>query len=264
VAILSSPDIYNLFCANPHHALGQLAKCAMDGLLPDGRQAAIVPFKGKPMYIPMADGMRLRAEANNDISHIDEPKLVYKADKFEYESGDNERLLHVPDVFLDDRGALLGGYCIAHLTNGGIRRCVMTVAEINKRRDASASKNGPWRHWYEEMAKKTILKKMCKTIPSSVDLSSLFNREDENMADITPNEFTGQEKPVQGEVIEQEVVELNIEVIDGDGEVTAFNDPDKAAAFLQERYDEAPEEMKAGILESNPGFAEGVEIMRAK
>jgi recombination protein RecT len=187
IAILGNKDVLAMCRKFPSEMIFELIKCATDGLIPDKRQAAIVPFKGKPVYMPMVAGLKLLAEGNNQIRKIDDPALVYSNDYFHYEGGDNEILNHNPDPFatLEDRGTLRGGYCIAYMIDGTVRRLTMSIEAINKRRDASASKNGPWKTWYEEMCKKTILRNLCKSIPTSVDLSSVFNN-DATMQDITP------------------------------------------------------------------------------
>ena len=95
-------------------------------------------------------------------------ELVYEHDKFSWR-GPALAPDHEADPF-SDRGAIKGGYCIAKLPDGEILTEVMPVEEINKIRDTSKAYQkggGPWKQWYEEMAKKTILKRAYKSWPQT-------------------------------------------------------------------------------------------------
>lgn len=95
-------------------------------------------------------------------------ELVYSNDKFEW-NGPAEVPTHKADPF-GDRGELKGGYVIAKLPDDSVLVDVMTVEEINKIRDTSKAyqrKSGPWIDWYEEMAKKTLIKRAYKSWPQT-------------------------------------------------------------------------------------------------
>lgn len=181
---------------------GSLLKAAQDGLIPDGREAALVPFKNKGVmeaqYMPMVWGLIRKARNSDQIATFNAPQIVYEKDEFIYEVGDNERLEHRPNMF-SDRGEMVGAYAIAKLTNGEIVRAVMTKAEILKRKGVSKagdSQYGPWKNWQEEMWKKTVMRQLCKYLPSSVDVDAAFARDD-TMVDITPR--ASDESPIQAE-----------------------------------------------------------------
>lgn len=65
------------------------------------------------------------------------------------------------------RGDVRGGYCIAVLPNGVIQCEPMSLEEIEKAQNVSAAKNGPWKTWWEEMAKKTLVRRASKMWPHS-------------------------------------------------------------------------------------------------
>ena len=95
-------------------------------------------------------------------------ELVYENDTFEW-NGPALPPTHKADPF-GERGAIKGGYCIAKLPDGDTLVDVMPVDEINKVRDTSkAYRNGkgPWVDWYEEMAKKTLVKRAYKSWPQT-------------------------------------------------------------------------------------------------
>lgn len=93
-------------------------------------------------------------------------ELVYSEDKFKYK-GVNQ----VPDFeanVFGDRGNLIGGYCLAKLPDGEYLVDTMTIEEIHKVRESSKAKNnGPWVDWYEEMCKKTLIKRAYKSWPQT-------------------------------------------------------------------------------------------------
>ena len=54
----------------------------------------------------------------------------------------------------------------------------MTVQEIEKVRSVSKTgKSGPWVQWWDEMAKKTVIHRLAKRVPTSSDIEALINRD---------------------------------------------------------------------------------------
>jgi recombination protein RecT len=100
--------------------------------------------------------------------------VAYDKDQFEYELGDNENIVHKP--FLgEDRGKPVAVYAVAKTKDGAIYREVMSVSDVEKVRAASrAGKFGPWVDWWDEMAKKTVIRRMAKRLPSSADVDSVL------------------------------------------------------------------------------------------
>ena len=97
-------------------------QAAQDGLLPDGKEGAIVVRwspKGKmAAWQPMIAGVRKKAQNAGLISTWD-VDAVYANDEFEYEKGDNPFIRHKPA--LTNRGALVAAYSIATLKDGSKR-----------------------------------------------------------------------------------------------------------------------------------------------
>lgn len=162
--------------------LGSCMKAAQDGLLLDGREAALVIFNTKTgkkvQYMPMVGGILKKIRNSGELQTISS-HVVYEKDHFEYELGDEERITHKPYLG-EDRGSVIAAYAIAKTKDGGIYRDVMTVGEINKVRASSrASNTGPWVDWYDEMAKKTVLRRLAKRLPSSADLDQVIESDNE-------------------------------------------------------------------------------------
>jgi recombination protein RecT len=98
-------------------------------------------------------------------------ECVYQNDSFDYEQGLNPVLRHIPAE--GDRGAFKAVYCIAkNLMAGEKVFIVLSKADVDKVRASSkagSSEYSPWSKWYEEMAKKTAVKRICKMLPLSVE-----------------------------------------------------------------------------------------------
>lgn len=96
-------------------------------------------------------------------------RAVYENDVFEYEYGLEERVTHKPAM--DERGELKAVYAVALLKDGGHQFEVMSKSEIEAVRQKSQGKNaGPWTEYYDEMARKTVVRKLFKWLPCSVEM----------------------------------------------------------------------------------------------
>jgi recombination protein RecT len=173
-AVTGNPD---LLTADRVTLFQSAMKAAQDGLLPDGRDGALVIFAGKVQWMPMIGGILKKVRNSGELLSIS-AYVAYSNDEFEYSLGDEERITHRPA--LDDRGRPRLVYAIAKTKDGGIYREVMTVAEVEKVRAVSRAKNaGPWKDWWDEMARKTVLRRLSKRLPMSSDLDDLVRRDDE-------------------------------------------------------------------------------------
>lgn len=204
-ACYQNPDL--LSCDRPSLFMSAL-KCATDGLLPDGREAAFVLFNTKikeggqdrwvkkAQYIPMWTGILKKIRQSDEVESV-RAHVVYEADlklgKFEYVLGDDERIIHEPYIGSEPKGGIVAAYCIAKMKSGDIIREVMTFEEIEKVRRTSKSGNdsktdkpiGIWRDWYEEMARKTVFRRASKWLPQCSDLIDQILSNDASMQDLT-------------------------------------------------------------------------------
>lgn len=164
--------------------LASTMKCATDGLIPDGREAAIIPFGGKAQYLPMVGGLLKKIRQSGELLSIS-ANAVYSKDEFDYELGDDEHIKHRPCLD-EDRGVFKCVYAVAKTKDGGIYREVMGRVEVEKVRAVSKAKMGPgWTQWYDEMAKKSVIKRMSKRMPSSTDVEDFIHKDNEDEIDET-------------------------------------------------------------------------------
>jgi recombination protein RecT len=168
-ALSVNPDIAD---CDRRSVYASIMKAAQDGLVLDGREAALVKFNSKAgpvcQYMPMVNGLIKKARNSGEISTLN-AHVVYEKDIFAYTLGDDEKIDHKP--FLgEDRGKPVLVYAVATLKDGGKQRAVLTVGEVNRVRAVSRAKDsGPWVSWWDEMAKKTAIRRLAKYLPSSAD-----------------------------------------------------------------------------------------------
>lgn len=157
---------------------GAVMKAAQDGLILDGREAALVVYKGKCSYQPMVEGIMKLVRNSGDVSTIS-VHVVKENDSFDYELGDNERMIHKPAF--KDRGKTVGAYSIVTLKNGDKSREWMDVDQLEAIRKRSyAAQKGPWVTDTDEMYRKTVFKRHAKRLPKSTDIDDLLRRDDDD------------------------------------------------------------------------------------
>jgi recombination protein RecT len=155
-------------------------RAANDGLLPDGVEAALVPFKSKATYIPMYQGLLKKFRNSGEFKWVT-AGLVYEGDEYDHwidETG--EHFKHRPAD--DNTGKKIRRvYALATTKEGGSFIADMSLSEVNKRRSMSRAQreDAPWKVWPEEMMKKTALRQLSKLLPKSSDLDALIRRDEE-------------------------------------------------------------------------------------
>jgi len=138
--------------------------------------AYLVPFRNRRTgqyeatliigYRGLIDLARRSEHVTNIHAHV-----VYKADKFKYTEGTTTLIEHEPALLPDvERGDIQAVYAVAHLRDGSPQVEVMTKDDVDKIRGRSrAADDGPWVTDYAEMAKKTVVKRLVKYLPLSVE-----------------------------------------------------------------------------------------------
>ena len=78
------------------------------------------------------------------------------------------------------RGPVIGTYCLVDLSNGGRQIETMSRDEIDQIRNASRSGNGPaWTQYYDEMAKKSVIRRALKRIKLSPEVQEVIQASDD-------------------------------------------------------------------------------------
>lgn len=139
------------------------------------QHAFIIPYKNnktgtmEAQFQPGYRGLVDLARRTGQIVTI-AANVVRQGDLFEYEDGYEQKLKHIPNW--THRGDIEKVYAYALLKDGGRQSVVMTKQEIDGiRAKSTCGKYGPWQDFYEEMAKKTVLKRLCKGLPASTEFA---------------------------------------------------------------------------------------------
>lgn len=164
-------------CA-PESFYGAVLQCAALGLEPGSAlgHCYLLPFgngkdkSGRPnaQLIIGYRGMIDLARRSGQIISL-QAWTVHAQDTFNYQLGLNPDIEHVP-ASVADRGPVTHVYAVAKLKGGGVQFEVMSRAEIEKIRSASkAGNSGPWSSHWDEMAKKTVIRRLFKYLPVSIE-----------------------------------------------------------------------------------------------
>lgn len=149
--------------------------------------AYLVPYKTEATLIIGYRGLITLARRSGEIQSLT-ARVVHEKDHFELEYGLHERLRHIPSTE-DEPGPITHVYAVAHLKDGGVQYEVMTKAEVDAiRKRSKAGGAGPWVTDYQEMARKTVVRRLFKYLPVSVELADALAVDDDRPepVDITP------------------------------------------------------------------------------
>jgi recombination protein RecT len=153
---------------NPDSLQNAITNIAAIGisLNPAVKEAYLVP-RGNQVCLDISYIGLVKLATDTGAIEWVQAEIVKKNDSFKY-LGVGKAPLHEMEPF-GDRGETIGVYCVAKLATGEHLSTIMSKAECDAIRDKSsqAAKSGPWRDFYEEMLKKTAIKRASKLWPKS-------------------------------------------------------------------------------------------------
>ena len=114
---------------------------------------------------------------------------MYENDVFEYSYGLEPSLKHIPAS--ENRGAATFVYAVFRTKDGGFGFEVMSMDDCREhaKRYSKAYSNGPWQTNFEEMAKKTVLKRVLKYAPLKSDFQRGVAQDETVKYDISPDMY---------------------------------------------------------------------------
>lgn len=200
--INKNPDLITAEHASLFDALSQSCR---DGLLPDGREGALVihstnvakrgmpaNWVNKVAWMPMVKGVLKKIRSAPGVASVHDG-VVYKNDEFDFWIDDEgPHVKHRPSWDQSDKQDkdIIAVYALVRLTNGESQVEVVGRGDLNKMKQASKSgknDNGPWSTWYAQMAKKGAWHRLAPKLPLPDDVMAVINR-DEALYDFTQDE----------------------------------------------------------------------------
>lgn len=169
-----------LFECTPESIVGAVVNCGVLGVEPNLLgHAYIVPFwnnSNKRMeaqfqlgYKGLIDLARRTGQLTNVYAHE-----VFEGDEFSYSYGLEKNLIHVPSGE-EDESKITHFYAVYKMKDGSYDFIVMSRQQVEKHRDKFTKSQkdgkvfGPWKDHFAEMAKKTVLIRLLKTAPISIE-----------------------------------------------------------------------------------------------
>lgn len=195
--------------------LGALMTCAQLGLRPG--------VLGQAYLLPLWNGRNRRMEAQLILGYQGLLELVHRSDRitmiaarrvhehdeFRLDYGlEEDVLIHRPPVS-GPRGRVVKWYAIARFKGGGYAITdPMTREEMERHRDqyAMAKKKtgeivGPWVTQFDEMADKTVLRQLVKTLPKSPELVRAITHDGAVRQDYSAQGIDTSPDHIDGEVV---------------------------------------------------------------
>jgi len=160
-----------LSACTPKSLCGTIMSCAQLGLEPGMAGMIYLIPRGNDATITLGyKGMIELAYRSERITSI-EAACVYEKDEFKMTRGTNPSIEHSPSIM--NRGAIIGTYAVVTMRNGYKQFDFMSYSDINSIRTRSKSgSHGPWATDFEQMAQKTVIRRLLKIIPSSICLNN--------------------------------------------------------------------------------------------
>lgn len=200
----------------PQSFLAAMMNAAQLGLEPNTPlgQAYLIPYKSACTFQLGYKGLIDLAYRSGEVKTI-MAQTVYENDEFDFEFGLTPKLHHVPAK--SNRGNPVWFYAVFKTVNGGEGFEVMSVEDVkaHAKKYSKSYSDGPWQTNFEEMAKKTVLKKALKYAPIKTEFVRQIETDETIKSDISddmtlvPNENEIYEAEVENEYsVDQETGEV--------------------------------------------------------
>jgi len=188
---------------DPMSIAGALCQAASTGLLPGNGlgHAYLIPRGGECQYQIGYQGWRELAMRSGHVRSI-VSRCVYEGDEFAFSWGTEDDILHRPGKgHGGDPKAVTHVYAVAHMRDAPPVIEVMARAEVERIREKARARSGPWVTDWAEMARKTVIIRLCKSLPRTAEMARAIE---------TQPEMGDPEDIVEGqvEVIDQETGEV--------------------------------------------------------
>ena len=207
-ALTTTPKLAN---CTPQSFIGSMLQAAQLGLEPNTPlgQAYLIPYGDKCQFQIGYKGLIELAYRSGEVKNI-EAHVAYENDDFEFEYGLNANLRHKPAK--KNRGEPEWVYALVHFKDGGYLFEVISYDDClkhGKKYTKTKFESTPWQTEPEEMAKKTVIKKVLKYAPMKTEFVTAdehtYNFDtDTSEINIIPED----EKPIEATAVDVETGEV--------------------------------------------------------
>lgn len=217
-ATSTTPKLYE---CTPQSFLGAMMTAAQLGMEPNTPlgQAYLIPRNNRKKGV-MECQFQLGYKGLIDLAYrsgevtIIQAHTVCENDEFTYELGLDPKLRHVPAA--GERGNAVAYYAMFRTKDGGCGFAVMSKAEVEsfarKYSESFNSSFSPWHTNFDEMAKKTVLKKALKYAPLKSDFARNLTADETIKSTLSDDMFSVPDETIfetEGEILEETVEEVN-------------------------------------------------------
>lgn len=208
-------------------------------LNPANKHAYLVPRDGKVcldisymglMHLAMSSGSILWGQC----------KIVFENDTYT-NNGLDKSPTHSYSAF-GDRGQVVGAYCTVKTCHGDYLTDEMSVADIINIQNSSKAKNGPWKTHWNEMARKTVVKRASKYWPSIDRLSNAIH-----LLNTDNNEGLEDDKKEYSDKFNS-LYEINSEPLVLWGYIEQFRDNEELSQYIYRNFPKGHKTKIAEIL----------------
>lgn len=192
-------------------------------------------FANKECYlIPYGDGVQFQTDYKGEIKFtkrysirpVDDiyAKVIREGDSFEEVVIDGRPSVTFKPLPLND-GKIMGAFAVCLFKDGGLQYEVMTTNDIQNVRNnySKASQSKAWKNSFDEMAKKTVLRRLCKHIECDFESIEARNAwEDGSDSNVVQQKQTGEIVDVFAKNVEQAIPTPKADepvIIDDNGQI---------------------------------------------
>jgi len=171
VALQHNPALLD---ADRQSLYNAISRCAADGLMPDGKDGALVIFntnvgnKDRPVWkkvvqwMPIVEGI-IKQMGKAGIRCY--AATVYEGEEFDiWYDDDGQHVVHRPKPFVT-QGAALGVYACAKVDGRTYIEALNKDDIATIRSSSKSGDSGPWLTWPDRMAQKSALHRLKKRVP---------------------------------------------------------------------------------------------------
>jgi recombination protein RecT len=169
LAVNRTPKL--LDCTRESFLLSVLVAARL-GLGPDGAlgEGYLIPYGNQATFLPGYRGLVSLAIRSGKVRSV-VSRVVHERDRFRVVLGTEDSIRHTPSDE-EDPGAWTHVYAVATLVDGGKQFEVMSRKQIMALKARSrASGSGPWQTDEEEMARKSCIRRLAKSLPLSAEFA---------------------------------------------------------------------------------------------